>query len=361
MRAISYIRQCRRFSFVDTLTHALSGALLARATEPRPSAAEQLPRSTRLWVGFWAATFPDSDFVLRLIDPLLYLTTHRGVTHSLLLLPVWALLLALAFHWLTRRRYPWRAFVGVCALGIAAHIAGDVITVFGTMVFAPVSSLRLAWPTTFIIDPYFTAILVAGLVGSARRPSRWAARAGLATVVLYVGVQAAWHERARTVGEAHAASLGAAASVHALPQPFSPLHWLVVVEEPSRYHLAYISLWRNEPPPTPAAGAGWFKQLWASYQPASRPQWQTVARFGDTTQAVLARRAWESDVLATYRHFARLPALYRMEQRGDRLCVWFNDLRFVLVGRETPFRYGACQKGEQWRVYHYSDAVGPSS
>lgn len=346
---------------MDTLTHALSGALLARATEPRPSVAEQLPRSTRLWVGFWSAAFPDSDFVLRLIDPLMYLTTHRGVTHSLLLLPAWALLLAFAFHWLTRRRYSWKAFIGVSALGLAAHIAGDVITAFGTMVFAPISSWRLAWPTTFIIDPYFTAILVAGLVVSARRRSRRAAQAALATIVLYVGVQAVWHERALTIGKAYAASSGAPATVHALPQPFSPLHWLVVVEEPSRYHLAYISLWRDQPPPVPAASANRFRQLWASYRPANQPQWQTVARFGDTTQAALARRAWESDVLAAYRHFALLPALYQMEQRGARMCVWFNDLRFALVGREMPFRYGVCEQGAQWQVYHYSDAIEPRS
>lgn len=182
---------------MDTLTHALSGALLARATEPRTPKPGQLPRRLRMWVGFWAAAFPDSDFILRFFDPLLYLTTHRGVTHSVLMLPLWAFVLALAFMFVVRRRYDWRAFLGVCALGVGIHIAGDVITAFGTMVFAPVSDARVALPFTFIIDPYFTAILVAGLVAAALWPNgRRAAVGALAVLAGYVGFQGILHDRA---------------------------------------------------------------------------------------------------------------------------------------------------------------------
>ena len=152
---------------MDTLTHALSGALLARVTEPNNPRPDQLPRRTRMWVGFWAAAFPDSDFITRFVDPLTYLTVHRGVTHSVIMLPLWALGLSLLFMLLVRGKYSWRAFAGVVALGIGIHIVGDVITAFGTMIFAPFSNWRAQIPTTFIIDPYFTAIIVAGLIASA--------------------------------------------------------------------------------------------------------------------------------------------------------------------------------------------------
>ena len=158
---------------MDTLTHALSGALLARATEPGDPRPDQLPRRTRMWVGFWAAAFPDSDFVARFIDPLTYLTTHRGITHSVVMLPLWAAGLALLFMLIVRGKYSWRAFVGVCALGIGVHIAGDVITAFGTMIFAPLSYWRAQIPTTFIIDPYFTAIIAGGLVASSVSSDCW--------------------------------------------------------------------------------------------------------------------------------------------------------------------------------------------
>src|SRR6266550_1799420 len=75
---------------MDTLTHALSGALLARATaseEPRA-----IPR--RLAAGFFACAAPDLDFVFGYAGPVEYLLNHRGITHSLLLLPLWAFLVA---------------------------------------------------------------------------------------------------------------------------------------------------------------------------------------------------------------------------------------------------------------------------
>ena len=340
---------------MDTLTHALSGALLARATEPGGT---PLPRATRMWVGFWAAAFPDSDFVLRFVDPLVYLTTHRGVTHSIVMLPLWALGLAVAFFYITRRRYSWRAFVAVCALGIGVHIAGDVITAFGTMLYAPLSATRVAWPTTFIIDPYFTAIIAAGLVASAIwRSTRKPALFGLAALMGYVGFQASLHERALDVGRTYAATAQLSGQVHALPQPFTPFHWLVVIEQPERYHLAYVSLWRTEPAPAPSHDTGWLRRHLAGYDPADQPRWTAVPRYGDAPHAALAREVWESDTLAAFRSFAMLPALFAAEVEPERVCLWFEDLRFALVGRELPFRYGACRTGTAWRVYRYGEAA----
>jgi inner membrane protein len=47
---------------MDTLTHALSGALLARATAPKRDDEKTLPLRRRLLVGFLAAAAPDLDF-----------------------------------------------------------------------------------------------------------------------------------------------------------------------------------------------------------------------------------------------------------------------------------------------------------
>ena len=73
---------------MDTLTHALSGALLARATAPRDQPPLSIPR--RVAAGFFACAAPDLDFVIGFIGPVEYLFHHRGVTHSLLLLPLWS-------------------------------------------------------------------------------------------------------------------------------------------------------------------------------------------------------------------------------------------------------------------------------
>lgn len=339
---------------MDTLTHALSGALLARAAEPKEGA-QVLPRRTRMAVGFWAAAFPDIDFVLRFADPLMYLTTHRGVTHSVLLLPLWAIGLGFVFHLLYRRRYSWRAFAGVCALGLGVHIAGDIVTSFGTMIFAPFSDWRAQLPATFIIDPYFTGIIAAALLASWYCPrARLPAVAGLAVLVGYVGFQTVLHAQALRVAAAYAATNALeAARTHALPQPLSPFHWLLVVEQPDAYHMSYVSLIRTRVPATDA-DAGFLRRVYASYRPIEQAQWRRVPRYGASPlEAQAARALWDSEAFARYRRFAMFPAAYRIEHSPERVCVWFADLRFALVGRRMPFRYAGCRTDATapWRLY----------
>ena len=126
---------------MDTLTHALSGALLARATAPGGATGAQ--RLKRVVAGFLACAAPDLDFVVGFLGPVRYLELHRGVSHSLLLLPAWAWLLSWLLAALLRDRRGWRAYFGVTGMGLAAHIAGDVITSFGTMVLAPTGPLPM--------------------------------------------------------------------------------------------------------------------------------------------------------------------------------------------------------------------------
>ncbi|HET9664036.1 MAG TPA: metal-dependent hydrolase, partial [Burkholderiales bacterium] len=82
---------------MDTLTHALSGALLARATAPGAARPGALTPKARMAAGFAAAAFPDCDFALRLVDTLTYLNWHQGITHSLVLMPAWSWALAHLF------------------------------------------------------------------------------------------------------------------------------------------------------------------------------------------------------------------------------------------------------------------------
>jgi len=342
---------------MDTLTHALSGALLARATEPATPRADQLPRRLRMWIGFWSATFPDSDFVLNFIDPLTYLTLHRGVTHSVILLPLWALVLAALFMLLTRRRYSWRAFVGTCALGVGIHIAGDVITAFGTIVFAPFSDWRAQIPTTFIIDPYFTGIIVAGLIASAIwQRTRVPAVASLIVLASFVGFQGFQLNRAVAVGDAYIAQQKITATAHAIPQPFSPFHWMIVVEEPTTYHLAHISLTRDAVPAPLPDDANWLLRVNASYRPTNDARWLTIPRYG-TSDVGLVNEAWHADALARYRHFALFPALLRIDKLPERTCVWFDDLRFNMAARRAPFRFGGCRDSATapWKVYRLTN------
>jgi inner membrane protein len=341
---------------VDTLTHALSGALLARATAPGPAKA-RISTAARVGAGFLVAAFPDIDFVLAYVSPGAYLTGHRGVTHSIFVLPIWAILLA----WILSKLHPgrgatWRDYFGVCALSLGIHIVGDLITSFGTMIYAPFSDARPAWNTTFIIDLWFSGIILAGLFGSlVWRRSRMPAVLGLAVLAGYVGFQAVLHSRAVDFGVEYARQRGwGSAKVSAIPRPVSPFNWTVFVTEGDRYHLAHVNLVRERIRPTPGPEAGLFERVDAPYAPVAEAKWAVLDKYGDDSSRELATRAYAEPRLGFFRWFAAFPALYRIDRGNPSTCVWFQDLRFVTPGSDRNiFRYGVCrEEGEEvWRAY----------
>lgn len=279
-----------------------------------------------------------------------YLATHRGVTHSLVLLPAWALLYSWILAVALREPGGWRALYGVVVLALGAHIAGDLITSFGTIVLAPVSDWRAAIGTTFIIDLWFTGIILAGLAGSAVfHRSRIPATAASVLLAGYVGLQYVQKERAEDFGEAYARSLGlreARVVVH--PRPVSPFNWTVFVSDEETHRFAHVNLIREEPRRY-QPGDGFIARIDAPYLPLEQAVWVSRPRYGATDQAMI-REAWNSPALAVFRWFADLPAFDGMSKGST--CVWFVDLRFLTPGREgMPFRYGACRDGPQapWR------------
>jgi inner membrane protein len=337
---------------LDTLTHAVSGALLARATAPRAD-------GRRIAAGFLACAAPDADYLFSYAGPVEYILNHRGITHSLLLLPLWALLLAWLLATLLREPRGWKALYGICAAALLAHIVADVITNFGTMVFAPLSDWRAAIGTTFIIDLWFSGIILAGLAASAFVPkSRIPAIAACAVLVGYVGFQYIQKQRALAFGHAHAAGQGLAnARVVAQPRPVSPFNWTVFVSDEDAHRFAHVNLRRSERREYRLED-GLIAKLDAQYLPLSQSVWVTRTRYGETREAKeIARDAWQSPALGFFRWFADLPAFDGLTEGST--CVWFTDLRFYIPGRDAvPFRYGACRgaPGAAWKAY---ERAGP--
>jgi inner membrane protein len=340
---------------VDTITHALSGALLARASAPVQADEKSLPLGRRVLVGLAAAAVPDLDFVISWVGPVEFLLHHRGATHSLVLLPLWAYLLARLSAVIWRRDRPWRAYFGVIALGLGAHIAGDWITSFGTMVFAPLSDIRVGLGTTFIIDLWFSAIILAGLVASAIwRATHVPAVAGLAVLCGYVAFQGVLQSRAVDWGEAYARNAGLQqAAVTAQPRPVSAFNWMVIVRSGEDVRYSFINLARREPL-RPAPDAGYVARLDAAYLPRAQAQWVHATRFGSSpAERAVAREVWSQPQFAFFRWFAEEPVLLRVDSGNPSTCAWFQDLRFFTPGRDTwPFRYGMCREGGgQWELF----------
>lgn len=334
---------------MDTLTHALSGALLARASH-RPE--QGLSLRARSWLGFFACAFPDSDFVLRWVDILFYFNWHRGATHSLILLPLWAAAGAWLLHRASRRRWPMDELFVVLALSLGLHVVGDLITAYGTRIWIPLSTARVGWNTTFIIDLIFTGTIVTGLLVSWFGPAaRAAARVFLGLLLAYVGAQFWLHQQALHIAQAYAAALQRPLQrTVALPQPLSPLNWKLLVEEDGQYHVAYLRLWGTSRAP---AWLSWLEPAARRYRNPDALEWQNISRYGASPAAAqLAQQVWREDAFATYRLFAGFPHLYRIDREFETVCVWFTDERFVLPGLTPPFRFGLCRDHDRapWQL-----------
>ena len=154
---------------MDTITHGIAGALISKAAfggrDLFPTTEIEKKRLTT-WALMIGAMFPDVDVVREFFssNPLLMITWHRSVTHSLLLLPIWSVILAAGTQAMARwRKWPAPTFVmltAIYAVGIFSHILLDLLTDYGTMIWSPLEWSRPAWDVLFIIDFTFTGILL---------------------------------------------------------------------------------------------------------------------------------------------------------------------------------------------------------
>ena|SRR5579872_3696350 len=154
---------------MDTITHGIAGALIGKAIFRGEDmfASKPMNRARIItWSLMLGAIFPDSDILRDWFssDPMLILTWHRSVTHSLLCTPFFALALAALTRWFAHWRKwdapSFAALTGIYAIGILSHILLDLVTTFGTMIWSPLKWSRPAWDLIFIIDFTFTALLL---------------------------------------------------------------------------------------------------------------------------------------------------------------------------------------------------------
>jgi len=330
---------------MDTLTHGLAGSVLARTAASRPGARGALV------TGMAAAMLPDLD-ILFLHSQLDYLRFHRGWTHSFLVLPFFALGVALAVRLVFRQARLSTLWL-FAAIGIASHILFDWITSFGTMFFFPLSRARYSLDWVFILDPVFTGIVAAALLAAAlfRRRGREVAAAGGLLLIGYIGFCGVLHARALEEWRRRDRP-GDGVRVAVLPQFLSPFRWLGLAEHPDSIHVAFFDIGpfargAAEPRP-PERFSEVLRSLSDFYPPPERMRVRRYAQPPPSSALEAARALPDVDA---YLRFARFPLAKLMaEPDGGTLIVW-EDLRFLpwfagpweidrnLVLRRRPFLY----------------------
>ncbi|OGR25557.1 MAG: hypothetical protein A2139_12750, partial [Desulfobacca sp. RBG_16_60_12] len=315
---------------MDPLTHLATGVICSQL----------LPAPSRWWAAAAAAIFavlPDVDYIFIFWDRLSFIRYHRGFTHSLVALPLFALAGALLGRFLGGPRW----FKPLLILGLvilASHLLLDLATSYGTQLLSPFSRRRLALDWIFIIDPYFTALLMAGAIAVLALPL-WGPRLGagfLAMAGLYLMVCASYHHQALDLARRLFQDVNPGArTVAALPQPFSCRRWQLIAAGPAEIQQAFVQL------PFEAAlglGPGGGKAAAVSVArslhcpvpaiPYQAPGHLTVQTWNPVPAAAIVYSPEAEAILASFLEFARFPLLCRAQsQSGEQLLEWL-DLRF---------------------------------
>lgn len=344
---------------LDTLTHGLAGALIARAIPSSGDADLDASLKRReAWTGFFAAMLPDADALPNPLSAEFYIEHHRAATHSFVLLPLWAVAIGLLASWRlslpagedgTRARRIARArLIGLSGLGLASHILLDWITSWGTRFFAPISEMAFALDWVFILDFILSGLLAAGIAAAFlvfRRQGRLAARASLAAAALYVGFCGLQHGRALDLAARLAPSAGSRA---AIPQPLSPARWLLLSDEGGKVRLDFIDfrLRGRAPVPPPDAlarfheGTFSLRRLVPALAAFYRAPEDPAPFLLPETDGPRAGEALAEAKEGIFGRFARFPVGHEIDRADGSSVVLLRDARFAhLSDRLDPFAY----------------------
>ena len=236
---------------MDPLTHTAMGLFLSRAGLNRWT-----PRAAGILM--LAANAPDIDIVTAAGGSVNYLHYHRHFTHSLIAMPVMALLPVLLVRAVTRKPIRWAGAYGAALIAVASHLLLDWTNVYGIRLALPFSGEWFRGDLTGVVDVWIWGLCLLGvagpflsrLVGSeiasgAPRHTRHGMKLAifaLLAVLLYDGGRALLHARAVAQLEARLYRDSVPLRVAALPSPVNPFRWRGLVDTGEFYALCDVNL-----------------------------------------------------------------------------------------------------------------------
>ena len=230
---------------------------------------------------------------------------------------------------------------------LLSHLLLDLATSYGTQVLSPFSRRRFSLDWIFIIDPYFTALLLMGAIAALSFPS-WGPRAGawfLATAAVYLLVCASYHHQALDLARRVLKDgKPGGATVAALPQPFSCRRWQLIAAGPAEIQQAFVQLpWEAALGLKAEGGKAAVLQVTQSQacpSPATPYQEPGHLTIQSWTQAPAAATVYSPEAEPSwprFLEFARFPLLCRAGSQGGEEVLEWRDLRFSVPGRGFPF------------------------
>ncbi|PCH63676.1 MAG: hypothetical protein COC04_04125 [Gammaproteobacteria bacterium] len=338
---------------MDLVSHVLIGACVAQipSHSTNNSAHSNLSFYQRALIGGIAAIFPDIDYLLFLWNPLEFLAYwHRAETHSLLLAPLWALLLTKLWMLSNRLKQVQQLVFWICILGVLSHSMLDSLTTYGTQWFSPLSDYRISWNLLFIVDGYFTIVVVITFLCMYFWPHKKIALFILLLPISYLFL--VYQIKLIAYQEIRSSLVDKTSTISILPQPFSPFYWHVIRE--NKEHIAHAYLRLADDPLVPLISNLVGKKRYQDhFQRTSTLLWVDYAL---TPKQIDIRddanRVWNHESFRAFRDFAVYPIYYQHNKVAGQTCVWYSDLRYHSPAFLPSFRYGMCSEdGQNWTVH----------
>ncbi|WP_454781754.1 metal-dependent hydrolase [Legionella sp. WA2022007384] len=218
---------------MDPVTHAVLGAACSQ------SILYKKDKNNAWIVGGLAAMAPDLDVLIQQSDnPMLFFLYHRHFSHSLLFIPLGALIVTLALLVFKRFRTNWKLTFLAALIGYATHGLLDACTNYGTVLFWPFSTTRVSWDIVSIIDPFVTIPLCLGVVCTVVFNKRKPVIFALIFVSIFMLFNGFQHYRAMTAVQDELAKMRInTQKVRVFPQLMSSTSWRGIALTSNRLYI----------------------------------------------------------------------------------------------------------------------------
>jgi inner membrane protein len=315
---------------MDTITHGIAGAVIAKA-----GFSKRLGRIGTI-AGVVSAILPDADSILRIFGEEIFLKYHRGIGNSIFFMFPIALVLAFLFNRISKRN-AFGIFFLLALIELTVHNFLDLQNSFGTMLLYPFSDRRFSLDMVFIIDLYYTGILLAGLILAYVWKGRgeMISKSAIVILALYTGLCAINHSRALNLAKSFAMTQRLdPANIASLPQPLSPFRWANYIETDKKIYQGFVDL-RGENPERKNLDTyiGRFKTRFNSPENLKYNIW---VRFPDSPAV---NKALSLEGTKFFLWFARFPVLLEEKNEDDLHILRFFDLQFGSFEGRYPFLY----------------------
>ncbi len=229
---------------MDSITHIALGAAVGEIMLGKRLGKRALA------IGAAANSFPDIDFLasawLSTADNLL---AHRGFTHSVLCMA----LCTLVFAWVAIKldkqhrinRTEWLLFF---AIQLGLHLFVDAFNAYGVGWLIPFDDTRFSFHALFVVDPFYSSVLIVALVLLVFYPSGSKLRIRIATLgILISSLYAGYALINKNMVYDEVEDLLKKKDItyqrfFTTPTSFNTWLWFVVAETDSGYHLGYRSV-----------------------------------------------------------------------------------------------------------------------